>query len=313
MRSPDAPERCLLCDGRELRALWTITGRELRLLFAATGAQHSDAAFGRITPDFPVRLFECAGCGFQFFNPALAGAGEFYAEAESPGYYPAVRREFEMARAFATARGLRSVLDVGGGDGAFLDLARRAGLRTYGCELNAHAAAIAAEKGHTMLGKPLPALTPEDVAGGVDVMTFFQVVEHLPDPRRFLAGALHLLRPGGFIIITVPNRNGCCRLTPFDPANMPPHHITRWRSEDLARLGRACGLRVESIGAETLFAFDIERLWKLHNRFAAAIGKPPRPGGGWLPGLLTLLYRYLGARHWFPRRGFGVYAIFQRT
>ncbi|MEQ1861085.1 MAG: class I SAM-dependent methyltransferase [Chthoniobacteraceae bacterium] len=292
--------------------LWTITGRELRTLFAVTGSQHSDAAFGAITPDFRVELFECAACGFQFFDPALAGSGEFYAEADPGTYYAAKRPEFDVALRFARERGLKTVLDVGGGDGAFLDVAREAGMQTHGIELNPKAAAAAAAKGHTMLGKPFAEIDPGDLGGGVELMTFFHVVEHVPDPRRFLGEAQRLVKPGGFLMIALPNRAGIGRLLPYDPANMPPHHISRWRRTDLARLAAACDLRVVSIGGEVLHGREIENFWLLHNRLALAIGRPPRAGGAWLPRLLSLLYRKLGCRFYLPRRGFSIYAILQR-
>ena len=123
-------------------------------------------------------------------------------------------------------------------------------------------------------------------------MSFFQVVEHVPDPRRFLSEARTLVAPGGFLIVSVPNRDGIFRLLPYDPANMPPHHVSRWRQRDLERLAAACDLCAWSNSVRTCFTVEAspEFLAALHNRFAAAIGltATPRRFVAARPGLLSL-------------------------
>ena len=299
--------RCLLCDHLESRIVSTLTGAELRTLFLTARHAMSDEALGAITPGYIVELHECTQCGFQFFDPALAGSGKFYEELDAGAYYPAARPEFAFALERLVARGASSVLDIGGGDGAFLDLARQRGLRTFGAELNEQAREAARAKGHIMQG-----------AGGVeaesevDAITLFQVVEHLPDPRGFLRTALRRLRAGGLVVLAVPNRDGVFRLLPLDPANLPPHHVSRWRALDLRRLGEACGLRWIEDGADVLYGSALAEFWRLQNRLALALGRRPHPGGAWLPTVVSQLYRKLGCRHFFPRRGLGIYAVFEK-
>ena len=47
---------------------------------------------------------------------------------------------------------------------------------------------------------------PPFASGAVDAATTFQVIEHVPDDQRFVADAACLLRPGGILIVTTPNR-----------------------------------------------------------------------------------------------------------
>jgi hypothetical protein len=94
--------------------------------------------------------------------------------------------------------------------------------------------------------------------------------------------------------------------------NLPPHHISRWRTRDLKSLGTACGLSCTHTGADRLHGRDIAEFWKMQNCFAAAIGQPELPGGNWLPSLLSFVYRKLGCKFVAPRKGLSIYATFHR-
>ena len=304
--------RCLLCDGQSLSVVWSLSGADVRALWRAAGRTLTDSAYGSLSPTHAVTQFECGTCGFRFFDPALAGGGEFYEQLEQGGYYVGNRPEFDFALNLCRREKLKSILDVGGGTGAFLDLARQKGLATFAVELNAPAAEVCAGKGHRTLHKRLEDISLSDLDGGVDMLTLFQVVEHVPDPRTFLAAAARLVRRGGLIVVAVPNNSGQHVLLPFDPANMPPHHVSRWRKVDLERLGIACGLSTVVRGADILYGQGFEGFWLLHNRLAGAIGRPPHPGGRWLPAILSFLYRKLGCRHYLPRRGLSIYTAYRK-
>ena len=311
---PSAPTglRCLLCGGVPSGAVWTVTGADVRALWRAAGRPLAEAAFAGLPPDLAVPQHECGTCGFRFFDPGLAGSGTFYEELEQRDYYVQNRPEFEFALALARREQSKSVLDVGGGDGAFLDQARAAGLTTHALELNAHAAAVTARKGHRTLHRRLEEVTAADLDGGVDLLTLFQVVEHVPAPVAFLQSAARLVRSGGLLIVAVPNNDGMHVLLPYDPANLPPHHVSRWRARDLDQLGAACGLTVAARGADELFGGPMREFWLLHNRLAPAIGRRPHPGGAWLPAAVSWLYRKLGCRHFFPHRGLSIYAAYRK-
>lgn len=300
---------CLLCGSEALNSVFEIKGKDIRRLYAERGLQLSDQAFGVISPEYVVSLSRCAHCGFEFFDPQLSGSGMFYSELERASYYPVKRPEFLRAMETAKESALRSVLDIGCGTGDFLDLARANGMTTYGLELNSTAANAARERGHTVFLKRLEELSASDFAGGVDMATLFQVVEHVPGPVSFLSAVKPLVRPGGAIVVSVPNRKGLGRLFPLDPANMPPHHISRWRHEDLSRLARSCNLEVTHRGGDILYGRGIEEFWRSQRRAASAIGRPVKAIPRWLPGFVSLMYRKLGLRFLMPRWGMSIYAV----
>ena len=310
--SPAPPPRCLLCGAAPRSAVWTLNGADVRALWRAGGTPLDESAFAGLAAEREVSQFECGQCGFRYFDPALAGGAAFYEALERGSYYVKQRPEFAFALDLARREKVQTVLDVGGGDGAFLDLARAAGLTTHALELNAHAAAVAAGKGHRVLQRRLEDVTPAELAGGVDLLTLFQVVEHVPAPVAFLQSAARLVKPGGLLIVAVPNNDGMHVLLPYDPANMPPHHVSRWRAHDLDRLGTACGLTVAARGADELHGRPMKEFWLMHNRLAPVIRRRPHPGGAWLPTLVTGLYRKLGCRHYFPHRGLSLYHAYRK-
>jgi SAM-dependent methyltransferase len=306
------PTPCLLCGENKGYVHEEISGLQLRRLWEASGHTLSDRALGPIDNEFGIRLFQCASCGFRFYDPALAGTAEFYEELMTNKKYPDNSPEFMFALRHARDHGLKNVLDVGCGEGAFLDLAREQGLGTYGVELNRNAAAVAAGRGHRMASKLMQDITLDEVEGGIDFLTLFQVVEHVSSPVDFLRAATRLVRPGGFIVVGVPNEHRMLGLVHHDPANWPPHHVSRWRPVDLSILASRSGLEFIQHGSDCLTGRGIEWAWTTHNQFAAALGRPPLPGSVFIPRIVSIIYRTLRLRHIPFAGGLSIYAIYRK-
>lgn len=99
-------------------------------------------------------------------------------------------------------RGIRSILDVGCGQGHFLDLAKRAGLRTAGIEIGPQAASVAAAKGHEVVcGSALTAPLPP---GRFDAAVMWDVLEHMEQPGCVLRRVVGALAPRGRLFILTP-------------------------------------------------------------------------------------------------------------
>lgn len=306
--------RCLLCESARSKVTSRLASSDLEKAWRALGVTFSAEAWKTMNGTSSAELFECLECGFRYCDPGLAGNGRFYTEldAQRTGYYPAEVPEFARTLAWVRVRKLRTVLDVGCGDGAFLDLAREAGMGTAGIELNRKAAEACQSKGHHVSMIPLAELAKDSRGPRYDLVTLFQVLEHVPDPVSFLRDASSLLRPGGYVSVAVPNDRGIYRICPLEPHEWPPHHITRWRQKDLRQAGSRCGLRVVKTGANRLLGSEAEFFWGLHNRIVAALGRPAHPGGTALPKVLSFFYRKLGMKFILPGFGTSVYAIYQR-
>ena len=72
-----------------------------------------------------------------------------------------------------------------------------------------------------------------------DALVALEVLEHLPNPRTFLERAAALLRPGGRLLLTTPNRYRVFAVLkralgkPHSSTDYPPHHLTRWSAAAL--------------------------------------------------------------------------------
>ncbi len=96
------------------------------------------------------------------------------------------------------------LLDFGCGGGFFLREAAARGWETFGLEpLAGHALYARSVSGATVVADTLRENTfpPEFF----DVVTSFQVFEHLPDPSAELGKLKRILKPGGLLLIEVPN------------------------------------------------------------------------------------------------------------
>jgi 2-polyprenyl-3-methyl-5-hydroxy-6-metoxy-1,4-benzoquinol methylase len=127
-------------------------------------------------------------------------------------------------------RGLR-ILDAGAGGGGWLKLAREAGAEVQGIEF----CAICRGFARTRYGIELDTHAVEDPfwqkqAQGFDLVTAWDVLEHVNDPLGFLRNCLHLLRPGGKLALSTPVRD-----TFFDAFGETAYALTRGRAEFVLR------------------------------------------------------------------------------
>jgi SAM-dependent methyltransferase len=228
--------------------------------FSATSALRTCPACGRATPHthrFTVRqcaIWQCDDCGLgqtktEGFNPNIYYTAGYFSGQHSDGYADyrgselILRREF--ARSVAFIRRFRPsgrLLDLGCAYGFFLYEARRY-FEVSGIELAESAAAFCRRAG-------LPVISGEaDDAnmariGEVEVITLFDVIEHLPHPRDTLALCCRYLKPGGLIVITTGDFDSlAARLMGSKWRLMtPPQHLWFFTRESLRRMAESLGL-----------------------------------------------------------------------
>jgi SAM-dependent methyltransferase len=305
---------CPLCGEKKPAIVASVTPRQLQEAWRVLGVTVSREALGELAEMDSVKLWRCANCGFEYSHLNLAGGALFYEELQRqlPNYYPIDSPEYVRGIRFAHEHHLTEVLDVGCGAGAFLDLAKKGGLRTHGVELNPKGAAIARQNGHSVYNDLLRSI----IAGGehprFEFVTTWQVLEHVSDPVSFLWECAQFVKPGGYLAVAVPAEDGINSLSPYNPHVWPPHHVTRWRLTHLRQLGTKIGLQFVTGGNDPMNPHNARYMWGLHNQLAGVYGYKPYAGGKLLPKLLALASAGSGLHKLLPEWGHSTYAFFRR-
>jgi 2-polyprenyl-3-methyl-5-hydroxy-6-metoxy-1,4-benzoquinol methylase len=150
----------------------------------------------------------------------------------------------------------RSILDVGCGEGALAASLKEAGAaHVAGIELDTDAASVAGERLDSFVqgdvgAVPLP-FEPEQF----DYVIFADVLEHLSDPDLVLERMLPFLRPGGRVVVSVPNmrffmvllRLIVDRWSYTDAGIRDRTHLRIFTRRTLERMLRAHGLTMERL------------------------------------------------------------------
>ena len=107
----------------------------------------------------------------------------------------------------------KSALDVGCGAGLLAEALARLGAKVTAIDAAPELIAVAKEHAAgSGLVIDYRAGGVEDLRGSFDLVTAMEVVEHVADPRAFLAALAARLAPGGLLILSTPNRTAWSRL-----------------------------------------------------------------------------------------------------
>jgi len=167
-----------------------------------------------------------------------------------------------------------SILDVGCGRGDLIQLFQERGWKAVGTQVSRTAAEAARRlRGVDVIIGELPgfSLAPESF----DVVTFLHVLEHLDRPGDYLFAARALLRPGGLLVIEVPN----CAATGFRWLEQRsftfdhPNHLVFFTPESLRGLLERAGFEVIAMSH---FRLEYSPYTTLQNLLNALPGQPNR-------------------------------------
>lgn len=160
------------------------------------------------------RIELCCTCGVQFMNPQ-------YTEAYLADYYgryqtahdedeAAHRWQHETNLDLLAAQGVAApgrLLDFGCGRGHLLRAARERGWSAVGYDVDPESVARVARE-HDLELHAGDSLALDLPAGAFDLVTMNHVLEHLKDPAPVIRRMRELLRPGGALLVAVPNIEG---------------------------------------------------------------------------------------------------------
>lgn len=153
-------------------------------------------------------LVKCQDCRFVFSQkiPTQKELVKYYEDTYSRDDYLSpitIKRYNEVLDFLEKYRKTNRLLDLGSGIGYFLEVAKLRGWEVFGTEFTEDAFQICQKKGATMHMGPLN--TDNYNPDFFDVITSFEVIEHINNPRDELPVYKEILRKGGVIYFTTPN------------------------------------------------------------------------------------------------------------
>ena len=183
------------------------------------GAQSAKVLRTRLRYDIKCKVFECRRCHMVYLERLQATEKFYGGKTYRATYGPTLGKKSTSKQVFDTYRPFQkpiidrlhsilrknmSVLDVGCSTGHFLDaLKGKVGTRV-GLELSRDEVAFI----RTHLDFPVyntPIAEAHFTEGPFDLITCFQVLEHIEDPQSFLSALRKNLKAGGYLYIEVPN------------------------------------------------------------------------------------------------------------
>jgi 2-polyprenyl-3-methyl-5-hydroxy-6-metoxy-1,4-benzoquinol methylase len=147
----------------------------------------------------------------------------------------------------------RRLLDIGGGGGAFARLATEDGWQVTTLELNQESSKRLASQGLKVIVKHLE--MADLPSGGFDLISLWEVLEHLVDPGLTIREIRRLLAPGGLLLVLVPNVESLAtRLLHEKSRTFGGHshlnHFSPRTLESLLKKSGLAGLELETVITE---------------------------------------------------------------
>lgn len=235
-------------------------------------------------------LVRCRGCELVFVaNPPDAeGLARLY--SFDSGYHASLEVDaattaFHVREAALNLKLLKRhartgrLLDIGCSTGQFLAEARESGWPGQGLEYSPDSSKVARElRGLDVKTGALTGSTFEP--NSFDVITLWDVIEHLPDPMGTLRHIAKILAPGGLLVLKTPNVDGLYPRLSLRLAGLlgfwghaePPGHLYQFSARTLERMGRQAGLETVALHHQRIpisYSFGSFKQWFRSAKWAA--------------------------------------------
>lgn len=218
-------------------------------------------------------------CGDSYANE------NYFADKVSETNNSSTRRIKDYDRALRyldQVMGIGRLLDIGCGAGVFLSMAKKRGWTVSGVELSPRLASQCRQT----LNVPVENGRFEDVElprNSFDVITLWDVIEHVLDPVSCMQRARELLKPGGILVFCTPDEDSllariglvlykatCSRYSYPAFALHPPYHTYFFSRKGFLRVLNKLGMRVVKSYSQEAF-FEHSELASLLQKFGITL------------------------------------------
>ena len=234
----------------------------------------------------------CKKCSTLFVNPRppFKSLKRFYTNSSSADFWineffkpvaEARREKIFRPRAEYISKIIdcdnRVIGDVGAGFGLFLEELKKIvpSSRYLAIEPSEEMSGICRKKGLEVICASLEDL--DDMQGEFDLLTAFELAEHLFDPEEFFKKVYSLLRPGGYFFMTTLNGRGFDILLLWERSKSiaPPHHLNFFNISSIRIPLEKAGFEITEIETPGRLDWDIvenmikdehvkvDRLWEM--------------------------------------------------
>jgi len=201
-----------------------------------------------------VEVWRCSQCGLGVSRPPLPDPSLLYTDRTSADFQPRMGAAEYSIKSYVFRRAARRLLaDLPEDPAVIVDVGCGSGLFTRCMADECKSGHVVGMDFHAMppsfldASQYLPFERASDLSGGADVVLAFHVLEHDDDPLGLLDRITALLRPGGRLVIEVPNID-CLWAGVFGPywdAWYLPYHRSHFSGRSLRTLLQAGGLIIE--------------------------------------------------------------------
>lgn len=228
---------------------------------------------GSVRDNPELKVLECASCGLVFLSSFAHIEKDFYEKsgmhaqpidvdawlrqsaADDDRRFKQFRRRIENA----------SILDFGCGAGGFLSRARNVASRVCGVEIESRLASFFRDNALDIRRNI------DEFDETFDIITLFHVLEHFPDPIALLRQLAEKLRPGGQIIVEVPNSDDALltlyQCDAFAHFTYWSCHLFLFNAQTLAATARKAGFSVN-------YLQHIQRYTLANHLYWLSMGQP---------------------------------------
>lgn len=222
---------------------------------------------------FDIDIYGCKECSHRYSSKIPNNVGDVYSDE---GYLPEMievvdkesdyRKErfgierYELIKKFAKGKKL---LDIGCGVGHYLQIALKNNFEAYGQELGKDLAIwVRKNLGVTVFDEPIDKIKT-DIQ--FNVITIFDVIEHVIDPIKFISDAKRLLAKDGIILVLTPNFDSVAITIMKEKWQVicPPSHLQYFTHDSVKKLAERVGMDLVHIQTNGIDMGDLKAYYDL--------------------------------------------------
>lgn len=237
--------KCIIC-GSSTKIIERYSSEEIALGYKHHFKKVPEGLFDK---EYSMRI--CKKCKLIFADPLEEGNNKYYEwVTKQEGYYAADRWEWHVISEYLNKLNREvKVLEVGCGSGCFLDFLKKnsPNAKTVGVDITENSVKQCKEKGHNAFCGTLEDYLKIYPKEKYDFVMSFHCLEHVVNPREYIAEMINICKTGGLCINAIPYTS-ILEQPWWDVLNSPPHHMTRWSISAIEELGYQVGCKVELMG-----------------------------------------------------------------